>query len=792
MSRSAVPHMNVNLADSTFGTVHGNVLSDLTMTTTVNNYYGSTSGPSISLTHHGRGYMPASTMLFGRDPDIDFIVNQLIWQPETPESKRARFAILGTGGMGKTSVAVKVVRDARLLECYPEHYQAWFPCVQATSFPLLLDTVHSALDLPSDTKNMLNAILNELQSLDKPMILLFDNFETPWNAPGARAEVTQFLQDIDAIPHVAIFVTMRGKIPPCEEIDWKEMRIAPLDPEASFQLYTAIDTKAQDDEKLSELLEMLGHMPLAVKLMARQGRTTGSTVEELIGSYQKTGTAMLGPNQDADAQNSVSISISLSLDSVLIQREDNAYELLCRISMLPAGTTLQALQSLWAPHILNLQSPLKALLDTSLLEHSTRTYFVLPVIRSHVLDPQQLPTSVQNSMVEAACSFLEYHNSTNPGEPTYKEDMEACSIEEINLQSILLDTTFSEPHFIQALLTLAWHQYRIRPRTEVIQHAVKLKSNVTGQKLIGAVFHCYAWILHDLNHWKESLEQFNLARQTYLDGSEPRIAALALLNIAYVSPIIDSQTNEIPLIEKAKLELETLQSPKHNKHQQHFLPSLSTLRNWFKKGTKQPKDTSTIDNDDLVRCLIQLGRAYSRQNKHSKAIEHLTHAHELCPELSFKGAQCAHNLARSHHCLQQHNEAEKWGLLALKERQGMGQSDVNYVLRILGIIYISKGQYDQAVKYLTEGLDMAKARNDEWNVAQILLELGRAYMKKGETNDAQTFFTEALVHFGPLQRESWMVLCRFYLAKLEDSSRFPTKEECNALHKTWHDEDIPS
>ncbi|KAJ7596145.1 hypothetical protein C8J56DRAFT_1160382 [Mycena floridula] len=548
MSRSAVPHMNVNLADSTFGTVHGNVLSDLTMTTTVNNYYDSTPGPSISLIHHGRGYMPASTMLFGRDPDIDFIVNQLIWQPETPESKRARFAILGTGGMGKTS-----------------HYQAWFPCVQATSFPLLLDTVHSALDLPSETKNILNAILNELQSSDKPTILLFDNFETPWNAPGARAEVAQFLRDIDAIPHVAIFVTMRAKIPPCEEIDWKEMRIQPLDPEASFQLYTGIDTKAQDDKKLSELLEILGHMPLAVKLMARQGRSTGCTVEQLMKSYQKTGIAMLGPGRDSDAQNSVSISISLSLDSLPIQREPNAYELLCRISMLPAGTTFQALETLWASNIQNLQTPLQALLDTSLLEHSTAIYFVLPVIHSHVLEPQHLPSTVQDSMVDAACRFLEHYKS-DVGEPKYKYDRAARSIEEINLQSILLDTTSSEPHFIEALLTLAWHQYRIRPRTEVIQHAVKLVSNVTGQKLIGDVLNCYAAILRDLNYWKESLDQYNLARQAYLDASEPQLAALTLLDVAYVSTLIDPQTNEIPLIEKAKLELETLQSPQHNQH----------------------------------------------------------------------------------------------------------------------------------------------------------------------------------------------------------------------------------
>ncbi|KAJ7574912.1 hypothetical protein C8J56DRAFT_1124758 [Mycena floridula] len=735
--------------------------------------------------------MPASTILFGRDPEVDFIVNQLTWQPETPESKRARFAILGTGGMGKTSVAVKVVQDARLLECYPQHYQAWFPCVQATSFPLLLDTVHSALDLPSDTKNTLNAILNELQSSAKPMILLFDNFETPWNAPGARAEVAQFLQDIDAIPHVAIFLTMRATIPPCEEIDWKEMRITPLHLEASFQLYTGIHTDAQNDEKLSELLEMLGHMPLAVKLMARQGRSTGCTVTQLMTSYCNVGTAMLGSSRNSDAQNSVSVSISLSLDSLPIQREPSAYELLCRISMLPAGTTFQALQSLWASNITNLQNPLQALLDTSLLEHSTETYFVLPVIRSHLLHCEHLPTTVQDSMVAAACRFLQTHNAIIPGVPNYKDDTASRSVEEINLQSILLDTTSLEPHFIQALLTLAWHQYRIRPRTEVIQYAVKLLSNVIGQKLIGEVFNCYGWILHDLDHLKESLDQFTLARQTYLDASEPRLAAIALLNIAHISTYINSDTNNIPLIEQAKLELETLQSPKHNQCPRHFFPSLSTLQNWFKKGTRQPKKTNTIDNEDLARCFRELGRAYSCWRDDSKAIEHLIHARELCPGLSFNGALCAQYLARSYHHLQQYNEAEKWGLLGLKERQEMSNNNISHVLLILGRIYISKGQYDKAIKYLRNGLDLAKGRDHESNVAHTFLELGRAKMKKGETEDAQIFFIEALAHFGPLQAvEQRMIVCRYYLAKLEDSSQLPTEEEHHALWKVFLEEDI--
>ncbi|KAJ7591563.1 hypothetical protein C8J56DRAFT_1047771 [Mycena floridula] len=101
-----------------------------------------------------------------------------------------------------------------------------FP-VSKLHLSLLLDVVFSALDITSGTKNALNDILDELRS-SKPIFLLFDDFETPWNASGARGEVAQFLRDLDAIPHVALFITMRETITPCDDINWTEMQIEPL------------------------------------------------------------------------------------------------------------------------------------------------------------------------------------------------------------------------------------------------------------------------------------------------------------------------------------------------------------------------------------------------------------------------------------------------------------------------------------------------------------------------------------------------------------------------------------
>ncbi|KAJ7572726.1 hypothetical protein C8J56DRAFT_1139184 [Mycena floridula] len=708
--------------------------------------------------------MPAPRdKLFGRDNDVQEIVHILTMEPAS-DSKRVRFALLGAGGQGKTELALKVMAHPAMKRCYSKRNGIWVPCEKASSPELLLDVLCTSMAIIKDTHNTIQDILDELEESSEPIILLLDNFETPWNAPGARGEVEQILQDIAQLPHVALFITMRATVPPCEDIDWEEMRIQPLDPDSAYQLFVTIDKKAKEEVNLGELLEMLGYMALAVKLMARHAKNTGFTVEELIVNYEDTSRAMtmLGSAQGSDRQNSVSISICMSLESSLVKNELNAAQLLQIIAMLPSGTIHENLQQWWAQNLENLNGALRVLLEASLLEQRTRAYFVLPVIRSYLLDSSHFSINIHKSMVKAACNFLQHYDSTDPGQESFQDDMQARAIEEINLQAILLQTPESNPDIIQALCTLAWHQYRVRPRKEVIQHAVKLLHNVTDQnELVGHVFDCYAAILYNLGQYQESLQQYNLARDAYLAASKPTLSAWALIDIAGVSARIDSSFNEIPPLDEAQQELESLD-----------------------ENGEEWKMT-------MARCLFVLGDAHSRQSNHPEALEYLTRARDFCSDLPFQGAQCAEYLAAAHHRLQQLDEAEKWAVLAVSEWKQIG-GYFGDTLSTLGGIYISKGEYDKAIRSLEEGLQHAKTYGDPFDTASILLELGRAHMKKGKKNDTKRLFTEALISYGNLEgAERKKIVCQYYLDKLNDPSRVPTSEEENALKMTWHEEDIP-
>ncbi|KAJ7595895.1 hypothetical protein C8J56DRAFT_1160200 [Mycena floridula] len=730
--------------------------------------------PGPSSPPRARGYIPANiTFFLGRDPEVEELVLLLTQDPG--DGKRARICILGPGGMGKTELATKVFNHPKIQRLYRLRNLVFAACVQAVSAPLFLDILYTALEITRDTHNTLSDILDELRS-SGPLILLLDNLETPLLADGAREQVEQILRDIEQIPHIALFVTMRGSSAPCEGLSWIEKKIEPLDPQASLRLFTEICPKARDDSEVAELLESLGHMPLAVTLMAKLGKATEWKARELLVSFRIAGPTMLGPSNGSDSRHSVNVSIRLSVESPLMRRTQDAATLLVIISMLSSGTTSSDLRKYWARSLSNLPSALQALLDTSLLECRSEVYFVLPVIRSYILERSRVPDDIVPLLVQGACEFLQDHNSII-GDLNYKKHMLARSALETNLQTILLSTSDPDSDVIKALLTLARHQYRTRPRLGVIEHAVKLAGRILDHRLKGKVLRCYAVILESLDRYCDALTQFELARESFIRASETRLAALILLNIAYTSALINPNFYEILLIKQAQIELTYHDKPIALKliRQCRFLYPLFPCR--------------SVVNEDMAQCLLELGRAHSRTQDFSKAIKPLVRARDMCREGSFQAADCAERLAAAYHRLGNHKDAKKWALVSCKEWKKMGGS-TGYSLLILGRTYISKLKFFKAIEALTEALEVARVRGHVGWIAVILLELGRAYMKMGEVPSAQNVLIEAIRHLRALEgKEDELICARFYLDKLDDPGRIPSREEKRALEATRHVED---
>ncbi|KAG5645548.1 hypothetical protein DXG03_005823 [Asterophora parasitica] len=365
-----------------------------------------------------------------------------------------------------------------LVKHYPEESQMWVPCVKATSVSLFLDTIHCLGGHP-ELGGHLERCFVRLKSSQHPLILLLDNFETPWNIPGGRGEMQQILHEIDSLRHVTLFLTMRASTSPGVDLKWFSLDIRAVDESAARRIYSGIYPASAQDTELPELVQTL--------------------------------ICELRPD------------------------EDSPFELLATLTMLPVGTTFDALKKWWAPDMRNRPVALQTLRDASLVEFRGADMYVLPVIRSYVLDEARFPKGVRNATLGAAIHFLVSHDS-KPGHTTYKDDNTAIGVEEGNPQAILLDTTQDDvpiPDLIEALVILSRFQLQTRPRMEMVEHTVRLahKLEPHNRLLWGGAQSLHGAMFLNLHKYDEAAKQYKAARETYIMMGSKKEAANATLDI---------------------------------------------------------------------------------------------------------------------------------------------------------------------------------------------------------------------------------------------------------------------
>jgi predicted ATPase len=133
--------------------------------------------------------------LNGREAELEDLVNSLLAKP-------ARVAILGPGGMGKTTLAVAALHNPKVADEYPTCH--FIPCDSAQTNESLVATVASHLGL-DPSRGSIKHIVHYL-SREPPCLVILDNLETPWEPVDGRAKVEEFLSLLTDVPHVALLV----------------------------------------------------------------------------------------------------------------------------------------------------------------------------------------------------------------------------------------------------------------------------------------------------------------------------------------------------------------------------------------------------------------------------------------------------------------------------------------------------------------------------------------------------------------------------------------------------------
>jgi Cdc6-like AAA superfamily ATPase len=142
--------------------------------------------------------LPSETKIFhGRESEVTAII-------ETFDHGTPRIAILGAGGMGKTSLARAVLHHPEISARYAQH-RVFIPCDKTSSSAKLAALIGEYLGL--EAGNDLTSHVIRYLAKGPPLLLVLDNLETIWEPMESRRDAEKFLALLGNIDHLALVVS---------------------------------------------------------------------------------------------------------------------------------------------------------------------------------------------------------------------------------------------------------------------------------------------------------------------------------------------------------------------------------------------------------------------------------------------------------------------------------------------------------------------------------------------------------------------------------------------------------
>ncbi|KAJ6600281.1 P-loop containing nucleoside triphosphate hydrolase protein [Mycena vulgaris] len=279
--------------------------------------------------------LPSEPKIFhGREAELAEILK--LFMQETP-----RIAILGAGGMGKTSLARAVLHHPTVTGKYAQH-RFFVACDSTSSKDELVTLIGAHLGL-KPSKNLAKGILHHFTT-NPACLLILDNLETLWEPTEIRQDIEELLSLLTDIKHLGLIITMRGTERPAS-VRWTRPFLPALNPltqDAARQTFIDIADDIHNSGDIDKVLLLTDNMPLAIDLIAHLVESEGCP--NVLARWEEEKTSVISDGYDK--RSNLDLSISMSLSSPRITYVPHCQDLLSLISMLPDGLSdVELLQS---------------------------------------------------------------------------------------------------------------------------------------------------------------------------------------------------------------------------------------------------------------------------------------------------------------------------------------------------------------------------------------------------------------------------------------------------------------
>ena len=530
---------------------------------------------------------------FGRDELIEKIVGLV--ENLTPT------ALIGPGGIGKTSIALTVLHHDRIKQRFGAN-RRFIRCDQFTaSYGHFLGRLSEAIGAGVENPRDLASLRPFLSS--RRTLIVFDNAESILDPQGTDAQdIFAAVEELSQFSNISLCITSRIFTTPS---DCEVLAIPTLSIEAARDVFYQIYRSGERSNLVSTVLEQLDFHPLSITLLATVAHQNRWGTDRLVREWEVQRTSVLQTEHDK----SLAATIELSLASPLFQDlGSNARDFLGVIAFFPQGIDENNVNWLFP----TISDGAKILDKFCILSLTYRTHGFVTMLAP--LQDYLCPKDPKSSSLLCAAKdqyFTRMSVDIDPNKPSFGDSRWIAS-EDVNVEHLLdvftmIDASSDKVWRACAdfMRHLHWHKKRLvilKPKIEGLPDDHRSKPE------------CLFWLsrmFETVGNWAECKRLLTHALKLQRERGNGRGAALVLR-------------------------------------------SLSTS-NWqlylTEEGIEQAKEASGIfgrlsDTVEQARCLVELARLLCDDKQFEAAEEAALRAIKL---LSEKGNQV--ELWDSHHAL---------------------------------------------------------------------------------------------------------------------------------------------